>query len=227
MMQDFTDLTYASSEQHRESTQPRIRRDFLDLEKIKEKLSTCTPFSADPSLRNIVTGVVAKEDVNVHQFENVGRKITEKMVGNPVFGYSYKRKDRAKTLADEFNIKVSQGQTIDPALLFQRLLFVLASGDLSLEDVMSYELSTFPTALFEAKEILRKADKPQLANMQLLNTPSSNQASLSTITFHLQITMSSMGVPSYIGYRGRGVTGMAPLQSRMLTSPYAIMVKQR
>ena len=164
MMQDLTDLMYASNEQHRESTQSRIKRDFLDLEKIKEKLSTCTPFSADPSLRNIVTGVVAKEDVNVHQFENVGSKITEKMVGNPVFGYSYKRKDRAKTLADESNIKVTKGQTIDPALLFQRLLFVSASGDLSLEDVMSYELSTFPTALFEAKEILRKADKPQLAN---------------------------------------------------------------
>ena len=37
------------------------------------------------------------------------------------------------------------------------------SGDLSFGDVLSYELSPFPPALFEAKNILRKANKPQLA----------------------------------------------------------------
>ena len=74
-----------------------MKRDHSDLEKIKEKLSTCTPFSPDPSLRNIVTGVVAKEEVNVHEFETVGNDIIEKMIGKPVFGISFKRKDRAKT----------------------------------------------------------------------------------------------------------------------------------
>ena len=34
---------------------------------------------------------------------------------------------------------------------------------LSLEDVMKYELSPFPPALFEARKVLRKPDKPQLA----------------------------------------------------------------
>ncbi len=55
-----------------------MKRDHSDLEKIKEKLSICTPFSPDPSLRNIVTGVVAKEEVNVHEFETVGNEIIEK-----------------------------------------------------------------------------------------------------------------------------------------------------
>jgi len=118
-MQEFNDLTYTTSEQHRESTEARMKRYYSDLENIKEKLSSCTPFSPDPSLRNIVTGVVAKEDVNVHDFENVGNEILEKMVGKPIFGISFKRKDRAKTLADESTIKVAQGRTIDPALLFQ------------------------------------------------------------------------------------------------------------
>ena len=40
---------------------------------------------------------------------------------------------------------------------------VSRSGDLSLGEVLSYELSPFPPALFEARNILRKADKPQLA----------------------------------------------------------------
>ena len=78
-MQEFNDLTYTTSEQHRKSSEARMKRDNSDLEKIKEKLSTCTPFSPDPSLRNIVTGVVAKKEVNVHEFETVGNEIIEKM----------------------------------------------------------------------------------------------------------------------------------------------------
>ncbi|KAG7165603.1 hypothetical protein Hamer_G013102 [Homarus americanus] len=163
-MQEFNDLTYTTSEQHRESTEARMKRDHSDLEKIKEKLSTCMPFSPDPSLRNIITGLVAKEDVNVHEYETVGNEIIEKMVGKPVFGISFKWKDRAKTLAHESTIKFAQGRTIDPALLFQRFLVLSKTRDLSLEDVMSYELSPFPTALFEAKEIFRKAGKPQIAH---------------------------------------------------------------
>lgn len=60
-MQEFNDLTYTTSEQHQESSEARMKRDHYDLEKVKEKLSICTPFSPDSSLRNIVTGVVAKE----------------------------------------------------------------------------------------------------------------------------------------------------------------------
>ncbi|KAH3799848.1 hypothetical protein DPMN_153466 [Dreissena polymorpha] len=36
------------------------------------------------------------------------------------------------------------------------------SGDLSLKDDLSYELSPHDPSLFEAKNILRKADKPQI-----------------------------------------------------------------
>src|SRR4029434_788400 len=107
-------------------------------------------------------GVVAKE-VNVHEFETVGNEIIKKMIGKPVFGISFKRKDRAKTLADDSTVKVAQDRTIDPALLFQRFLIMSKTGQFSLEDVMSYERCTFPAALFEGKEIFRKANKPQLA----------------------------------------------------------------
>ena len=43
------------------------------------------PFSPDPSLRNIITGVVAQEDVNVHEFDIIGNEIIKKMAGTPVF----------------------------------------------------------------------------------------------------------------------------------------------
>ena len=60
-------------------------------------------------------------------------------------------------------VKIAPDRTIDPALMFQRFLVVSRSGDLSLEEVSTYELSPYPPALFEARNILRKADKPELA----------------------------------------------------------------
>jgi len=62
-MQDFTDLTYATSLQHKDSSEARIKRDASDLEKIR--LAACSPFTSDPTLRNIVNGIVAGPDVNV------------------------------------------------------------------------------------------------------------------------------------------------------------------
>ncbi|KAH3816191.1 hypothetical protein DPMN_117702 [Dreissena polymorpha] len=55
-MQDFTDLAYTTSPQHKDSTEARIKRDASDLEKMHTKISTCTPYTGDPTLRNIVMG---------------------------------------------------------------------------------------------------------------------------------------------------------------------------
>ena len=163
-MQEFTNLLYKTSEQHKESTEARMKRDTADLSKIISKLSACTPFSADPSLRNIVNGIVAASDVNVHEYESVGKKVVEGMVGQPAFTFSFKRKDKTKTFADMSTVKIAPEQSIDSALLFQRFLVVSKTGDISLQEVISYELSPFPSALFEARNVFRKADKPQLAH---------------------------------------------------------------
>jgi len=162
-MQDFNHLSYTTSEQHKESTDSRITRDASDLSKIMSKLDGYTPFSSDPSLRNVVSGVVAAEDVNVHEYSSVGMRIIDKMIEQPVFSISFKRKDKAKTLGDMSSVQITSEQTIDPALLFQRFVVVSKTEDLSMEEVMNFELSPFPPSLFEARNILRKAGKPQLA----------------------------------------------------------------
>ena len=60
---------------------------------------------------------------------------------NKVIYVVFKRKDKAKTLANISSVKVAPERTIDPGLLFQRFLVVSKLGVLSLEDVMKYELS--------------------------------------------------------------------------------------
>ena len=163
-MQEFTELSFTSSKQHKDSTTPRIQRDQEDRVKLLQELLQCNPFSKGSELRNVVTGVVANDDVNVHEYEAVGKAMVQKMVGQPMFTYSFKRKDIVKTLGDSSLVKVNAEQAINPELLFQRFLVVSQAGDLTLNDIMDYELSSYPPALFESKHVFQKADKPQLAH---------------------------------------------------------------
>ena len=51
--------------QHNDLREARLKRDAADREKIRLKLTMCSPFSPDSALRNIVAGVFAEESVNV------------------------------------------------------------------------------------------------------------------------------------------------------------------
>ena len=86
-MQELTNLSYTTTEQHKESTEARKKREAVDLEEINSKLETWSPFSPDPSLRNVVTGVVAEEAVNVHEYESVGCRIIRKIKEQPAFTF--------------------------------------------------------------------------------------------------------------------------------------------
>ena len=104
------------------------------------------------------------EAMNVHEYDYVGCIIIHKMNGQPAFTFSFSRKDNAVTIGQQSTSKIAADRTIDSALLFQRFMVVSQTGELSLEEVMRYELSSFPPTLFEARNGFRKADKPQLAH---------------------------------------------------------------
>ena len=131
-MREFTNISYTTTEQHKESTEARKKRDAVDLEEINSKLEARSPFLPDPSLRNVVTGVVAEEAVNVHEYESVGCRLIHKMKRQPAFTFSFSRKDKAITLGQQSTIKIAADRTIDSALLFQRFMVVSQSGELSL-----------------------------------------------------------------------------------------------
>ena len=46
-MQELNSRLYSTSEQHKDWTKARMKRDISDLEKIKTKLTSCSPFSED------------------------------------------------------------------------------------------------------------------------------------------------------------------------------------
>ena len=114
VMQEFINRTYSTSEQHKQSTKSRLKRDLNDLDKLQER--TCSPFTEDPSLRNQITGVVANVNVNVLRYQEVSKETLKKMHGQRAYSYSFNRRDSAKTLGSASAVKVSEDQSIDPAL---------------------------------------------------------------------------------------------------------------
>ena len=162
VMEENTGVLYTSSEQHQSATKSRVTRDKLDTDKVYERLSDVSPFTEDPSLRNIVNAVIANKASNVDDFYTIGERLTRKMVGQNVFNFEFKRNERVKNMSSEITLDKKEDVRIDPALLFQRLLVVAQSNPVDMQEIMTYELSAYPLSLFESPTLLRKADKPKL-----------------------------------------------------------------
>ena len=87
-----------------------------------------------------------------------------KMAEDEIFKFPFKRKDNVRTLAYANSVKLPNSEeSIDPCLLFQRLLLVASTSSFDVNELSKYELSAYPTAIFVTTTMLRQADKPPLA----------------------------------------------------------------
>ena len=82
------------------------------------------------------------------------------MEGVDVFAISFKRKDIVISFGSSTHAKTNKNISVDPALLFQRLLLVAKSSEINL--ILKYEMCTFPPSLFESQQLLRKPVKADL-----------------------------------------------------------------
>ena len=166
-MQELTGVNSDSSEQHKECSQSRIKRDTEDTYKVLNTLSNLNPFGPDPSLRGLVTGLTANESVNVDNAKLVGQRILDSMVGKTITDISFQRKKQAVTLVANTAITVDDDVSVqvDPQLLFQRLSLIATSGTKDEPaSYFKYELCTHPPALFDNSSLPWVADKPALAD---------------------------------------------------------------
>ncbi|KAK3728716.1 hypothetical protein QZH41_001096 [Actinostola sp. cb2023] len=164
-MQELTGVQYNSSEQNKDMTKSRQKRDMDDaIVILKTLVDGKTPFAPDPVLKNIMTGVNAEESVDVDEARAKGEKILSSMAGESVATYSFKRKEQSVTLAARSSIRIEDNRVhVDPQLLFQRLVIACNTTD-DLEDVFRYELCSYPAALFDTPVTLRQPQKATLAD---------------------------------------------------------------
>ena len=90
-MQELTGVNYNTGEQNKDMTKARQLRDWKDTMIVLKYLQERNPFSNDPSLRSIATGVHALSTVNVDTAAVVGNKIVESMDGKTTAEYTFEK----------------------------------------------------------------------------------------------------------------------------------------
>jgi len=165
-MQTLTDVQYATSNQHVDTSPARQERDFKDVIEIMKYLHARNPFDNDLSLKSISSGVVADRNVNADTAKDVGEKILKSMKGEVVVKHTFKKKDQVVTLAQKAAVKISGTQShVDPQLLFQRFVLVATGGRYDdPQDLFRYEMCSYPPSLFDETLLPRQANKPALAD---------------------------------------------------------------
>ena len=163
-MQELTGVKSNSGEQNKDISKDRKKRDAKDTLVILTTFADRDPFSADPSLRNIMTGVNADNAVNVDRARAIGEKILSSMTGKSATDYTFKRSSQAVTLAAKSSVRIeSDTVQVDPQLPFQRLI-VARNGSDDIQGLFRYELCRYPAALFDSSLMLRQPQKPVLAD---------------------------------------------------------------
>ena len=166
----LTEIKFDTSDQHKALRPLRINRDYIDAIKIVKYLTERNPFDERTELLDIDLGEVAEKTVNVFDTKSIGhtilQTILQKMIGQSVFKYSYKRKDMAVTMKCKSSVE-HNGEIIpiDNQLLIQRLSFVAARDHTKLKSALNYELTTLPASLFNKDGLMKSANKPALAEV--------------------------------------------------------------
>ena len=107
-MQEFTDQIVESNEQHKDMFDARIKRDDKDRTSFLDSLTERNPFESqnEKSLRNIETGALADDRVNVDSAKYIGINIIADMEGKAVIDYTFKKKNQVVTLGSKHSVKV-------------------------------------------------------------------------------------------------------------------------
>lgn len=162
-MQEFTRIKYDSSEQNKDMTSSRQKRDMHDTILVLDALADKNPFTQDYALKNIITGVHAEDSVNVDQARATGEKVSASMIGKSVIEHSFKRNEQSVTLATTSSVRIEGERVdVDPQLLFQRLMIACINAE-NLEKIFQHELCSYPAALFDSPVTLRQPQKSMLA----------------------------------------------------------------
>jgi hypothetical protein len=138
-MQSLTQTAVTTSEQHKEVSEARQKREHKDTFKITKFLLARNPFESDEELRSIVTGQAAQKIVNVDNAKETGKQILHNFTGQSVCDVSFKKSNQAVTMATVSALKIGEDVVhVDPQLLFQRVLAVVREERVRLEDIFTY-----------------------------------------------------------------------------------------
>ena len=141
---------------HKEETTARLQSDESDRSKIREALNSCidpldTTAIPSDTLVNIYTGQIANKDVNAYNAVDIGRTQMNQFASKWPTGFYDSIKKKVTTMAVSKNcLKINEIPVYDTEIIFSRILCLMSSGDVDLQDVIgNYELSPIATSIFD------------------------------------------------------------------------------
>lgn len=161
-IEKFCDLSFDTADQHVDSRDSRIERDNNDIEKIVQWFTLHNPFSTCNEVVSISTGIVGNNQINCYNAKEIGLQSIKEMIGVTFDKITLKRSKRVVPLSSvNTSIMVHNSQVpIDPLMLFQRISLNKKFEE-NLCEYLQYELSPYPTALFDNVG-MRKTQKSKI-----------------------------------------------------------------
>ena len=155
---------------HKEELLQRVRADNVDREKLRAKIHTViNPLDSNEHMDciiNVVTGKVAQDNVNVDKSVEIGLQQMNDFESSWPVGFHSSISKKVVTMSTmRRHIKIGNSQLYDTDLIYSRVIGLRTSRNMSMKEVLKFELSPIPTSLYEdsgdmrlakAKSVLKK-----------------------------------------------------------------------
>ena len=139
---------------HKEEMPHRIRADNEDRAKLRARIKIAIdpldPHDHPAGIINIVTGRIATDNVTVDQSVTIGQQQMVEFESSWPEGFHNTISKKVITMSTmKKHIKVGNTQVYDTNLIYSRVMGLQSSRDISMKDVLKYELSPVPTSMYE------------------------------------------------------------------------------
>jgi len=132
----------------------RIRADNDDRKKLHVKVKSCID-PLDPSdhpagIINVVTGRIAPDNVTADKSVAIGQLQMTHFESSWPDGFNGTINKKVVTMSTmRKHIKIGNIELYDTNLIYSRVIGLQGSRDISMKDVLEYELSPVPTSMYE------------------------------------------------------------------------------
>ena len=145
---------------HKEELPGRIGSEDIDRIKIREKLeSIIHPLEVEESPENainIYSGSISPRSVDIDKAIEIGKEQRKRFdCSLPGVFYESIKKEVTTMSITKKSIKVGNVDVYDTDVIFARVMCLLNTGQVNLEDVFSYELSPVPVSIFKENGEMR------------------------------------------------------------------------
>lgn len=163
-VEEFLNIQTISSEQHKDLSASRQKRDDEDLNKFLSWIDSHQPFQLRDNLMSLSTGMYGTE-IDCHLAIAKGRQGMLSMLGQNARNISLSMLNKVKNLASlkaSIHLADTPHLAVDSALLFQRISVVFQGDSAQTRNAFDYELAPYPLTLFDEKGFMRKTSKADL-----------------------------------------------------------------